>query len=212
MSRADPDRQAPRRAAYARASTARRNLLSGWGAPLGSRSVHQAASEVVDVRELIAEMDLGILVSGEVSLCTDLPVTPCPVLVDREQLSELVFCLVSHARDAVLPRGTIRVGLDQITGICSDGRRSGGWVQLEVSDSGPELDRATLERAQVPFYATRHEYGQRGLGLAIVHGMAREASGGMAIASHPEAGTAVRIWLPVADHAISNGKHLLLMQ
>ncbi|MEX2531874.1 MAG: ATP-binding protein [Gemmatimonadota bacterium] len=174
--------------------------------------MHQAAPEVVDLRDLIAEMDLGMLVSGEVSLCTDLPVTPCPVLMDRALLAELVFCLVSHARDAVLPRGTVRVGLDQITGSSSDGRRSGGWVQLEVSDSGPEMDHATLERALVPFYATRHEYGQRGLGLAIVHGLAREASGGMAIASHPEAGTAVRIWLPVADRAISNGRHLLRMK
>jgi signal transduction histidine kinase len=157
---------------------------------------------VVDLRQLIARMELGRFVSGNITLCTDLEVRSCPVWADAEHLEQALLCLVLNARDALAPKGTIRIGLDYLPGVCPDGETGKGWVQLEVADSGSGMDAATLARAMEPFYTTRSAVQDRGLGLAIVHGLMRRAKGSMRITSTPGAGTSVRVWLPAVDNVL----------
>lgn len=153
---------------------------------------------VLDLRGLVADMDLGRFFGHNVVFCTDFPSTTCPVRVDPAHVEEVVLGLVLNAREAVGDRGTVRLGIDVLSGMTSEGSPAGGWVQLEVSDSGPGMDRDTLARIFHPFFSTRPFAEDRGLGLSVACGIVRQFGGTMRVSSAPGHGTTVRLWLPVA--------------
>jgi signal transduction histidine kinase len=72
---------------------------------------------------------------------------------------------------------------------------AGIYVCVEVTDSGPGIEAATLPRIFEPFFTTKGKE-HRGLGLALVYGIVTNHGGGIAVASEPEHGTCARIYLP----------------
>jgi two-component system, cell cycle sensor histidine kinase and response regulator CckA len=153
---------------------------------------------VVDLRTLVADMDLGHFFPDDVVFCTDFTALACPVRVDPTHLQEVVMGLVLNAREAVAGHGTVRVAIDHLPGTKTDGSTSKGWVQLEVSDSGLGMDRETLSRVFHPFFSTRPFLEERGLGLSVACGIVRQSGGTMKISSAPGHGTTARVWLPAA--------------
>jgi signal transduction histidine kinase len=153
----------------------------------------------VDLRTLVSGMDLGRFFSDDVEFRTDFVATTCRVRVDPAHLEEVVVGLVLNAREAVGGHGTVRVGIDHIPGMEIDGSPATGWVQLEVSDSGPGMDWETLSRAFQPFFSTRPFSEDRGMGLSVACGIVRQSGGTMKISSAPGCGTTVRVWLPAND-------------
>jgi signal transduction histidine kinase len=69
-------------------------------------------------------------------------------------------------------------------------------VEIEVADSGPGMDEATLARAFVPFFTTK-ERGL-GLGLALCERLTRAQGGSIELRSKAGEGTTVAIRLPAA--------------
>lgn len=110
------------------------------------------------------------------------------VRMGGEELKQVLFNLVRNALEAQPTGGAIRVGW-----ALAGPRR----VALWVSDDGPGMDAATLERARRPFVTTRAQ--GTGLGLAIVDRLAREAGGRLELTSGPGAGTTARLELPRAE-------------
>jgi len=70
----------------------------------------------------------------------------------------------------------------------------GGYVLLAVEDNGTGMEEETRPRIFEPFYTTRFQ--GRGMGLAVVLGIARNYGGIIRVRSAPERGTTVRIYLP----------------
>ena len=68
----------------------------------------------------------------------------------------------------------------------------GCYVRLSVADTGIGMDKATLARAVEPFFSTKGIGKGTGLGLSMVHGLAAQLGGALAIDSKPGAGTTVR--------------------
>ena len=64
------------------------------------------------------------------------------------------------------------------------------------SDTGTGMDEPTLARACEPFFTTKDFGKGSGLGLSMVHGMAAQSGGGVAIRSVPGKGTTVTLYLP----------------
>ena len=91
---------------------------------------------VVDLRELVAGLDLGALFSGNVVFCTDFTTSPCRVWADPGHLEEMTFALVLNARETVGSRGTVRLAVEHLSGTNVKGETGAGWVQLEVAESG----------------------------------------------------------------------------
>jgi two-component system, OmpR family, sensor kinase len=77
-----------------------------------------------------------------------------------------------------------------------------GWAKLEVHDDGPGIAASDLPHVFERFYRgekTRaREEGGSGLGLSIVHALARAQGGDVAIRSVEGMGTTVTVWLPPA--------------
>lgn len=151
---------------------------------------------IVDLRSHVLDMNLGRFFSGDVVFCTEWGDVKCPVNVDPAQLEDAVTELVLNARDALHGGGTVRVGIDYLPGTKLRSTPSAGWVQLEVSDSGQGMDRATLSKAFHPFFSTRPSAQHMGLGLSVAHGIVRRSGGVMQVFSTPGRGTTVRVWLP----------------
>lgn len=124
-------------------------------------------------------------------------VTGGMVGVSRNLLVNMVMNLVANAKDAMPNGGAIELTVqslsDREVGWWTPG--GGGWIKIEVKDSGSGIENDNLTRVTRPFWSGRPD--GIGLGLATVDISARDAGGRIDIESASGRGTAVRVFLPV---------------
>jgi signal transduction histidine kinase len=96
--------------------------------------------------------------------------------------------LVANALDATATGGTVLLTTSR--------RADNSAVTFSVRDTGTGLDEATLARVFDPFFTTKPRRIGSGLGLTVVHGIARYYGGSVAIESEPGRGTTVTVSLP----------------
>ncbi|KAA2244287.1 hypothetical protein F0L46_00860 [Salinarimonas soli] len=126
----------------------------------------------------------------------DLP----PALVDANQLELALMNLAVNARHAMPDGGTLTVSatLESAAGGDPGGLAPGDYLRVAARDTGIGMDEATLAKAAEPFFTTKPAGQGTGLGLSMVHGLAAQSGGRLALDSQPGEGTVVAIWLPVA--------------
>lgn len=157
----------------------------------------------VDVSDLVRgtadllQHSIGPMVRIE----TRFPIRLPQAHVDAHQLELALVNLVVNARDAMPDGGIIAiaareetVGPGQVTGL-----NSGHYLCLSVSDTGEGMDETTLARATEPFFTTKGPGKGTGLGLSMVHGLAEQSGGRLALKSRKGKGTIAEIWLPIAE-------------
>lgn len=114
------------------------------------------------------------------------------VYCDRRILQQILINLLSNAVKFTPQGGTVTVSA----------RREGGRLDFDVSDTGIGMAREDLERVGTPFVQIPNDCARAregaGLGLSLVKGLVGLQGGRMSIESAPDAGTSVRISLPVA--------------
>ncbi|MEO8704457.1 MAG: response regulator [Kofleriaceae bacterium] len=120
---------------------------------------------------------------------------------EAAQVRQVLLNLINNARDALGERG----GTISITGsLVTSGARgdpddvitppAGTFVQLEIADDGPGIDRAKRRRIFEPFFTTKAT--GHGLGLAAVLGIVRSHLGGMRLVSAPGEGARFAVLWP----------------
>ena len=123
------------------------------------------------------------------------------VHTDANQLETGLLNLVVNARDSMPDGGVIHIEGAVVT-VAADsatGLPGGRYVRLSVADEGHGMDADTLSRATEPFYTTKGVGKGTGLGLSMVHGLAEQSGGRLALSSEPGRGTRVELWLPEAQ-------------
>jgi two-component system, cell cycle sensor histidine kinase and response regulator CckA len=150
---------------------------------------------VIDLNEVVLEMGgmLQRLIGTQVELVIDLGPDLRLTEVDPTQVQQIVLNLAVNARDAMPAGGRLDIATANVD---RDGRP---FVALAVSDTGVGMDEATLEHAFEPFFTTKPVGEGTGLGLATVHGIAKQSGGEVEIESEPERGTSIRILLAAVD-------------
>ncbi|MDP1027736.1 PAS domain-containing protein [Sphingomonas sp. KR1UV-12] len=157
----------------------------------------------VNVGTLVTEMaDLVSSTSGPqtrvaIDVADDLPAA----IADQNQLEMAILNLSVNARDAMPDGGRLNIAaraVDLAKGHRS-GLKPGRYVHLSVADTGQGMDAETLQRAIEPFFSTKGIGKGTGLGLSMVHGLAAQLGGALAIDSRPGLGTNVELWLPATD-------------
>ncbi len=159
-----------------------------------------------DVLALLREMfglierSVGPLVRVQLIAPPTLPA----VRIDPNQLEMALLNLTVNARDAMPEGGTLDIAL-QLQGLraCEDADLvEGSYVLLTVKDSGAGMDAQTLRRAIEPFFSTKGVGQGTGLGLSMVHGLAKQSGGVFRLKSQVGAGTLAELWLPVSNEAV----------
>jgi PAS domain S-box-containing protein len=154
----------------------------------------------VDVTKLVNDMgDLVASTTGpQIKVVVDAPEHLPAAIADQNQLEMALLNLSVNARDAMLEGGTLRISAS--TELVDKAHRSklpaGEYLCLSVADTGIGMDAATLARAVEPFFSTKGVGKGTGLGLSMVHGLASQLNGALAIQSAPGLGTNVELWLP----------------
>jgi signal transduction histidine kinase len=161
---------------------------------------------VVDIAALLLELSpligttVGPKIALELDIAEDLPFA----LADPNQIEMAILNLAVNARDAMPAGGrlTLSAQRDEVGERHPVGLTRGSYIRLSVSDTGSGMDEATLARAVEPFFSTKGIGKGTGLGLSMVHGLASQLGGGLAIASRPDLGTVVELWLPLSDQTL----------
>ena len=73
----------------------------------------------------------------------------------------------------------------------------GDFVQLSVSDTGSGIAPDIQEKMFDPFFTTKEVGKGTGMGLAIIHGIAKSSKGFVSFHSQPDEGTVFHVYLPV---------------
>jgi CheY-like chemotaxis protein len=124
------------------------------------------------------------------------------------QVEMALLNLAVNARDAMADGGELLIAaeLDRVRHGDWAELPAGNYARLTVRDTGEGMEAETLRRAVEPFFSTKGVGKGTGLGLSMVHGLAAQLGGGMAIESQPGEGTSVHLWLPLAQSpATSSG-------
>jgi PAS domain S-box-containing protein len=160
---------------------------------------------VVDLAQLIARMDslLHRAAGDAIEIVFDIPAGLWTTLVDPNQLENVLLNLVINARDAMNNEGRIAIALENVevdaaSDLAQTNVRPGEYVRIAVTDTGSGMPPEVMERAFEPFFTTKPEGQGTGLGLSMAHGFVKQSGGHIRLASVPDQGTTVSIYLPRA--------------
>jgi PAS domain S-box-containing protein len=161
----------------------------------------------VDVPELVRGTTelLQSSLGPSIQIDTHFPEKLARACADPHQLELALLNLAMNARDAMPKGGDIVIGASEKRTAHEPGLKPGRYICVTVTDTGTGMDEETLNRAIEPFFTTKGIGNGTGLGLPMVHGMAQQSGGKLALTSKPGLGTTAELYLPVAvtDSAFS---------
>ncbi|MDD2582369.1 MAG: ATP-binding protein [Desulfuromonadaceae bacterium] len=127
---------------------------------------------------------------------------PLNVMVDRTLMQQVLFNLITNARDAMPGLGTITTSTalaapDPELLALHRCPHQGMFARLAVKDHGCGIPEDIRKNIFEPFFTTK-EVGQgTGLGLSMVFGTVQQLGGFVTVDSSPEAGTTFAVYLPI---------------
>jgi PAS domain S-box-containing protein len=136
----------------------------------------------------------------------DVPLPGPSIVANKSQIRQMLANLVSNAFEACNEtKPIVRCAVKTVSGqgIPAAGRFPIDWQPqhddyacMEVSDAGSGIPEADIEKIFDPFFSTK--FTGRGMGLAVVLGIARAHDGCVTVASQPDKGSVFRVFLPLA--------------
>jgi len=139
---------------------------------------------IVDELATIVKLTENQAKIGNVKVVTVFQEKNLLVKADGEKLRQAFLNIMINAIQATPEGGTVRVA--------AAGKQYG--CEITFGDSGPGVDRQTLERVYEPFFTTKDD--GTGLGLSITKKIIEGHGGTIAIESEPGRGTTVMVNLP----------------
>ncbi|MCX5816495.1 MAG: response regulator [Proteobacteria bacterium] len=151
------------------------------------------------------------LLTEDIALQTILASDDMTIMGDATQIDQILFNLVSNARDA-MPKGgrlTIKTELavlDREFAETFGYGEPGAHAVISVSDTGTGMDEATKEKIFDPFFTTKEVGKGTGLGLSTVYGIVKQHKGHVNVQSEQGKGTTFHIYLPAIQMAAGEEK------
>ncbi|WP_404375941.1 ATP-binding protein [Vreelandella aquamarina] len=128
--------------------------------------------------------------SGEDVTFTNACPSDIVVRGDAQRLTQVMVNLLSNAKDACQPQGTVHIEAGT--------QASHAWWR--VTDDGHGIDPSVKHRLFEPFTTTKPAGEGTGLGLSLAYQIINEHQGKIEVASPPPGkprGTAITLWLPL---------------
>jgi two-component system, cell cycle sensor histidine kinase and response regulator CckA len=124
----------------------------------------------------------------QIRVLIDAPEEAVVVEGDATQLQQVLLNIILNACYVMPDGGELSIRL----------RAAGGEARLSVSDTGPGIDAATMERLFEPFFTTKPQGLGTGLGLPSAYGIVKGHKGTIDVDSTPGEGATFTIRLPLA--------------
>lgn len=123
------------------------------------------------------------------------------VNVDPGQLESALINLALNARDAMPEGGALELSsrcitVEETLGHFDEVVPAGKYVEICVKDSGSGFDEVALQQAFEPFYTTKKDSENSGLGLSMVYGFVKQTNGYIRLKSTVPTGACIIILLP----------------
>jgi signal transduction histidine kinase len=124
------------------------------------------------------------------------------ILGDTTQLHQVVMNLCTNAVQAMGDVGgelLVTVGAVHVDAAFARRHaplRDGECVRLAVTDTGPGMPQAVMDRLFEPFFTTKAPGVGTGLGLSVVHGVVQNHEGAIVVENRPGNGTTFEVYLP----------------
>ncbi len=153
--------------------------------------------------ERLVRVMAGDSIHVDLSLENDLPLA----VADPQLIEECIMHLVANAKEAMPNGGTLQIqtGVRTLNRTRLDAHPPigpGEYVTISVVDTGTGIPPEALPHIFEPFYTTKNSPVSNGMGLAMVYGIVRQASGSVVVHSAPKYGSTFRIFLPLAPDQV----------
>jgi signal transduction histidine kinase len=120
-----------------------------------------------------------------------------PILAHKNRLEQVIFNLVTNARDAInQKRDSGTEPGDRVIAVRS--YIEGDRVVVTVSDTGVGIPEYAEDKIFEPFFTTKETGKGMGLGLSITYGIVRDYEGDIHIQSREGEGTTFKLTFPSA--------------
>ncbi|GAB4341353.1 MAG: hypothetical protein Kow0089_15640 [Desulfobulbaceae bacterium] len=121
------------------------------------------------------------------------------VEIDPDQISQVVQNIVLNSREAMGDGGMIRITCENSDEPAAEAA-GGTSLRLTISDTGPGIEPAVLDKVFDPFFSTKDKGS--GLGLAICHSIVSRHGGSIRVDSPLESGAVFTVLLPVGEPGV----------
>lgn len=136
----------------------------------------------------------------------DLPLDLWPVDCDILQLKSAFKNIAANSQQAMPDGGVIEVKAtnEEFESEQTPNIPPGKYICISITDNGKGVPKDDLPKIFDPYFSTRDNYSQKGLGLGltVVHSIIKRHEGFIQVDSEVGVGTTVKIYLPVSP---SNG-------
>ncbi len=147
------------------------------------------------------------LLSDSIKLSVNYAKEDIIVMADAGQIGQVIFNLVTNARDAMPKDGNIVISTKIIhsgQSVSENGsvKPAGKYAVIAVSDSGRGIDESIKDKIFEPFFTTKEIGKGTGLGLSIIYGIVRQHNGYIDVDSKQGQGTTFKIYIPLAADGV----------
>jgi CheY-like chemotaxis protein len=123
------------------------------------------------------------------------------VKVDVGSMEQVIMNLIMNARDAMPEGGQLRLltrdmEIQEHDGLLHPDLAPGPYVVLDVTDTGIGMSAEVRAHLFEPFFTTKPLGAGTGLGLAMCHGILKQAGGTIAAHSELGRGSSMAVYLP----------------
>lgn len=124
------------------------------------------------------------------------------VLADPTQVHQILMNLGTNAYHAMEGSGGV-LSVTLKSTFIEPGEKeilllgSGEYLQLTVSDTGGGIGSDVIEKIFDPYFTTKEIGNGTGMGLAIIHGIAKDFGGTITVESQLGKGTTFHVYLPI---------------
>jgi signal transduction histidine kinase len=143
-----------------------------------------------DVIEETLKLVKSQLLIGDIQLKLDISDNLPPIRGRRQDLQQVFLNLFLNSIDATGPQGTVSIKAHAV---------SGGFIRIDVTDTGTGIKPDDMEHIFDPFFTTKEVGDGTGLGLSLAYGIIRSHDGHIEVKSKPAKGTTFSIFLPEAQ-------------
>ncbi len=167
--------------------------------------------KVVDVNQAVAKLSemLTSSLGSKVKLDLNMDADVAKVEVEPAHLEQILMALALNARDAMPEGGTVTIctcnfEVDEDFASKFVDLPAGGYVRIDVADTGAGMSYETQAHIFEPFFTTK-ERAAAGLGLAAAYGTVKQNRGHIWFESEPKKGATFSVCLPKASQALTRG-------